>query len=78
MFEELGGYLQAMNRADLTQVEGAGKGEQTLLGALVKHFDAMDDMEKRIRTLEVSARPQDLGHLTKKCDVMGNHGKRHW
>lgn len=72
MFEELGGYLQAMNRADLTQVEGAGKGEQTLLGALVKHFDAMDDMKKRIRTLEVSARPQDLGHLTKKCDVMEN------
>ncbi|KAK0743701.1 hypothetical protein B0T18DRAFT_392432 [Schizothecium vesticola] len=50
--------------------EGVEKSEQTLLGALVNHFDAMDDMRKRIHALETSARPQELGHLTKKLTVV--------
>jgi hypothetical protein len=70
MFEELGGYLQAMKRADLTQVEGVAKPEQTLLGALINHFDAMDDMKTRVRALEMSACPQELEHLTNKSAVM--------
>lgn len=70
MSEELGGYLPSMNRADLTQVEGVEKREQTSRGALISHFDDIDDMKKRIRALEPSAPPQELEHLTKKSDVM--------
>lgn len=68
MTEDLGGYLQSMNRADLTQVEGVEKREQTSRGALISHFDDIDDMKKRIRALEASAPPQELEHLTKKSD----------